>query len=443
MSKVNIKLISRRVKRIISRLKKAGFEAYIVGGAARDLLMNRKPHDWDITTNALPTQVKECFSNFPVLDTGLKHGTVMLLYGGGNYEITTYRVDGEYSDNRHPNEVSFTPNLVDDLARRDFTINAMAIDADGEIVDPFDGQGDLQRRYIRAVGEPAKRLNEDGLRILRALRFASRFGFSIDQQTKEAILAQRELLNNISYDRISSEFKGILLGDSVENILLEFRDVIAVFIPEIKDTFNFEQHNPHHKYDVYQHIVSSVQNSDHDLIVRLAMFFHDIGKPHCYSIDKNGVGHFYGHAKESSRIAEHVLKRLLFDNDTIKKVVQLVGYHDATITPKRKFVLKMLNKMGDEQFLRLLQVNRADISAQSDTSLLSAIDATEEVLQEVLESEAVFKVKHLAINGYDLIKLGIEPGIRIGELLNLALEAVINGLENDKKTLLNYVQKKI
>ena len=443
MCNINTQLIPEEVLWLLRKLKALGYEAYIVGGAARDILRGCNPHDWDIATNAVPEQIKECFNNCSVLDIGIKHGTVNVLYKNNSYEITTYRIDGEYSDNRHPDKVCFTNSIVADLARRDFTINAIAVDIKGNVIDPFGGKTDLNSKCIRAVGNPSKRFNEDGLRILRGLRFASKFGFYIEKQSSAAMLTNKDLIQNIAYERVASEFKQILMGQNVELVLNEFRDIIAVIIPEIKSTFDFEQHNPHHKYDVYQHIVKSVQNATPDLLIRLAMFFHDIGKPSCYSIDEEGIGHFYGHAQESCCIAECVLRRLLFDNDTVEKVVELVKYHDMPIKPESKFVLRMLNRMGEKQFRRLLQVNRSDISAQSDMWRLGIIDETEKVLDELIENKKAFSLKDLAINGNDLLAMGIPQGTEIGRLLNLTLDAVIDGLENGKETLLDYVKKKI
>ena len=446
MLKLSEYLIPNSVKFILSRLKQSGFEAYIVGGCVRDLLLGISPHDWDITTNALPHQTKKCFSDLQVIETGIKHGTVSILYNNETYEITTYRIDSSYSDNRHPDNVIFTGCLTKDLARRDFTINAIAADINGQIIDPFSGQKDIQDRTIRAVGNPDDRFQEDALRILRALRFASKLDFVIDNKTALSILKNCKLLENIANERIAKEFQDILCGKNAERILIKFRDVIAVFIPEIKVTFDFVQHNPYHIYNVFEHIVKSIQYANSDKIVKLAMFFHDIGKPECYSLDSRGIGHFYGHAQKSYNISEIVLKRLRFDNKTISQVSGLVKYNDLVLQPKSRFVLRMLNKIGEEQFRRLLEVHKADVAAQSVLGQIeqaTLITDTYKILEQILIEQKAFNVKDLEINGRDLMELGFQQGPEIGKMLNKALEAVINGEPNSKEVLLDFCKNNI
>lgn len=441
MLKLSEYLIPNSVKFILSRLKQLGFDAYVVGGCVRDLLLGVSPHDWDITTNALPHQTKKCFSDLQVIETGIKHGTVSIVYNNETYEITTYRIDSSYSDNRHPDNVIFTDCLTKDLARRDFTINAIAADINGQIIDPFSGQKDIQDRTIRAVGNPDDRFQEDALRILRALRFASKLDFVIDKKTTLAILKNCKLLENIANERIAKEFQYILCGINSEKVLRDFRDVITIFIPEIKDTFDFNQHNPYHQYNIFDHIIKSIQCANSDRIIKLTMFFHDIGKPKCYSLDSEGVGHFYGHAQESYNISEIVLKRLRFDNKTISQVSELVKYHDLVLQPKSRFVLRMLNKIGEEQFRRLLEVHKADAAAQSvlgQMEQVTLINNTYKIFEQILIEQKAFNVKDLEINGKDLIKLGFQQGPDIGKMLNKALEAVINGKPNSKDVLLEF-----
>lgn len=438
------KLIPDTVKFILSRLEKAGFEAYIVGGCVRDLLLGVSPHDWDITTNALPVQTKNCFLDYPVIETGIKHGTVTLLCNNETYEITTFRIDGSYSDNRHPDKVMFTACLTEDLARRDFTINALAANIKGQIFDPFLGLQDIKRHVIRAVGKPDDRFREDALRILRALRFSAKLNFAIDEKTKLSIIKNRQLLDKIANERIAKEFQDILCGQNSEQVLHEYRDVIAVFIPEIKPTFDFQQNNPYHQYTVFDHIIKSVQYAEKNKIVKLAMFFHDIGKPQCYSVDTDGIGHFYGHAQKSCHIAEQVLQRLRFDNKTTMNVSELVKYHDLVLQPKSKFVLRMLNKLGEEQFRRLIEVHRADAAAQSllgQNEQAALISGTYETLDHVISEQKAFSLKDLAINGNDLIEIGIAQGPLIGKILNEALDSVIDGIPNSKEELLDFCKK--
>lgn len=432
-------------KHILNTLTEHGFEAYLVGGCVRDILLGTQPNDWDITTNALPSEVKGCFPELPILDTGIKHGTVTILVDGGSYEVTTYRVDGNYSDDRHPDAVTFTSSLEEDLARRDFTINAMAMDISGNLIDPFHGGEDIRKGIIKCVGDPDMRFQEDALRILRALRFASRLGFRVDKNTAAAIMRNKALLANISVERIQKEFVGILCGSLALETMSKFRDVIAEFIPEIRACFDFKQNNPSHCYDVYEHILNSVDSISADPVLKLAMFFHDIGKPLCYTEDDAHIGHFHGHASISRDITKARMKALHFDNETIEAVTQLVKWHDVVFVPASNFVLRMLNKMGEEQFKRLLAVRQADIMAQSRQNYQPRMDKVSNVklvLKRVLAEQKAFKVKDLAVNGHDLIAAGVKPGPEMGALLNRMLEAVMEGsLANEKDALLDFAKK--
>lgn len=421
------------------------YSAYFVGGCVRDALLGHEPYDWDITTSASPNQVKACLSGYRILDTGLKHGTVTVLADSDSYEVTTFRTEGPYSDYRHPDSVVFANRVEDDLARRDFTMNAIAMDADGDLVDPFGGREDIAHGILRCVGAPDERFREDPLRILRAVRFASRLGFFPTPGTTDAMMRNRYLLSEISAERIQSEFSQILLGQRAYRVLLNYREIIAEFIPEIRACFDFQQNNVYHCYDVYQHILVSVDESPDDLILRLTMFFHDIGKPACHQKDEFGHDHFHGHAAVSAEITEKRLCALRYDNATIEAVTQLVAAHDTRFTPSTTFVKQMLNKMGEDQFCRLLQVRKADVLAQSSydqVARLDKIENTRMVLDRVLQSQQAFQLKDLAVSGHDLLALGIPEGPKIGRILHTLLDAVIaDQLPNERGPLLETATK--
>lgn len=436
--------IPASVKRVLNTLVAHKHQAYIVGGCVRDIIMGVEPHDWDITTSAAPDEVKACFSK--TIDTGLKHGTVTVVQDNENFEVTTFRLDGTYEDHRHPEEVLFTGCLAEDLFRRDFRMNAIAMDMDGHIADPFGGKVDIAAKQITCVGDPDKRFREDALRILRAMRFASRLGFEITPTTAQMMHTNKTLLRYISAERIQKEFVSILCGSYARRVLMEFRDIIAVIVPEMEACFDCEQNHPSHCYDVYEHIVQSICEIPYpDPVLKLAMFFHDIGKPQTRVIDKDGINHFYGHAKVSKDIAETRMSLLRFDTETKTAVIELVGRHDAEFTPSSTFVLHMLNKMGETQFRRLLEVRKADVLAQSYLNRQARLDKvanTKIVLERVLKEQRAFKVKDLAINGDDLITAGFLPGPEMGKLLNIMLQAVIDGdLENNKTALLDFAKK--
>ncbi len=429
-------------KQLMKVLLDAGYEAYVVGGCVRDFLLGHEPHDWDICTNALPNQMKECFASYHVIETGFQHGTLTVMVDHVGYEITTYRTDGEYTDHRHPDSVQFVGRLQEDLMRRDFTINAMAADISGKIRDFYDGQFDLEHKWIRCVGDPNKRFMEDPLRILRAMRFQSKLGFVIEQSTEDAMRRYRHLLQYISAERINSELTGILMGDCYSTLTC-FPDVLSVCIPEIKPCIGFQQNNPHHNRDVWEHTLFAISAAPKDLYTRLALLYHDIGKPLCYSFE-SGVGHFYGHAAISKDIAEKSLRGLRYDNQTVKLVTQLVEAHDRTIEPRKPVIRRCLNKMGLEQFLRLLDVKEADYAAQAQLygdrlHKIEILQMTNEILLAQKYQEDCFSLKDLAINGNDLIQLGYKPGKKIGAVLNQLLEMVIDGImENNKCQLRSY-----
>lgn len=425
---------------IIQELKKNGHKAYLVGGCVRDLLMGREPHDWDICTSALPEQMKVCFGQHKTIETGLKHGTLTVVLGDQSYEVTTFRVDGTYSDGRHPDEVAFTSDLDEDLARRDFTMNAITMNEEGFVYDPYDGLNDIHNKIIRCVGNPGRRFDEDGLRILRAIRFASVLDFNIHHETIRAMYKHRKNLGNVSAERIAYELKKTLTGARPGWHISGYDDELSVFWPEIEACAGFNQKNIHHNFDVWTHICYAIDKTDtNDLIVRLALLLHDIGKPKCFTVDEQGRGHFYGHPPICAAMADDMLRRLKFDNDTRIKVVQLVEHHDVTIVPTEKCVRRWLNKLGEEQFERLLSVKIGDILAHNPDTIgdrANDIYRAREVLKEVLAKQQCFSFKDLAVNGKDVIDAGVPQGPEVGKILREVLDRVIDGELNNERTLL-------
>lgn len=430
---------------IINALKASGYQAYAVGGCVRNALLGLYPHDWDICTNAKPDEMKAVFRDFDTHDFGLKHGTLVVMVEGDAFEVTTYRIDGVYADNRHPEQVTFTDNLTLDLSRRDFTVNAMAYNDDEGVIDPFGGAEDLKNNLLRCVGVPDNRFHEDALRILRGLRFASTYGFAIEPQTAQAIHSNAALLNHIAQERIREELTGILCGKNVEKILDEFRDVIAVVIPELAETFDFAQKNRHHQYDVWQHIIHSVAAIEDFPHLRMTMLLHDIGKPRACTVDKNGCNHFKGHQQISAELAKVILKRLKCPVDFTETCLQLIVYHDVRFNGTPQQVKRVLQKLGEENMHWLFQVQRADIAAQSGYQRgekLAAIDLAEAQFEEILARNQCFSLKNLAVNGNDLIAAGITDGKEIGRVLNALLDGVIDEqIPNEKEALLEKVQQ--
>lgn len=437
MHKINI---PSGAAQILSMLKRHGFDGYIVGGSVRDSLLGLQPKDWDICTSAIPEQVEEIFKDNRIIETGLKHGTVTIIMDDGQYEVTTFRTDGAYSDCRRPDNVTFVRNVEDDLARRDFTINALAYDGD-RLIDLYGGVHHLEQGVISCVGNADDRFNEDALRIMRALRFASIYGFKIADETAKAIHKNAKLLNNIAVERINVELCKLLCGKGALQILLDYNDIIATIIPELKPCIGFDQNNRYHQYTVYDHIAHAVDNyKGADLTVKLTLFFHDIGKPTCYTEDENG-GHFHGHGIPSRDITERVLQRLRFDNKTQKDVTELVLYHDSVIEPTLKTVKRWLNKIGEEQLLRLLDIRMADILAHAEGTQESRIErcvAVRELMNSIIAEKQCFAIKDLAIGGADILDLGVPQGKLVGEILNHLLDKVISGeLYNNKDALMN------
>lgn len=417
---------------ILKILQDAGHEAYVVGGCVRDSIMGRVPKDWDICTSALPEKVLDIFSYTKVIPTGLKHGTVTIMLEDGAYEVTTFRIDGDYSDGRHPDRVTFTRNLEEDLSRRDFTINAMAYNPEKGLVDPFNGLHDLGKHRIRCVGNPVDRFNEDALRMLRAMRFAAVFRFNIEETTAEAIHTMHENLGRISAERIHAEMDKLLLGPKSSEILIEFSDVVATFIPEMKACIGFDQHNRYHLYDVYTHIIKALGNDrSDDLTLKWALLLHDIGKPLVFTMDENGNGHFYDHAIVGADKASWVLTSLKFDNKSKGEIVELIYHHNTTIAPTKKSIQKMLNKMTSvDQFRRFLKLQIADAQAHSDInqeSRVNNIKACQQMLEDILSEDHAFSIKHLQINGRTILSMGLHQGPAVGQVLQYLLEGVIDG----------------
>ena len=437
--------LSSEVKFVLNRLNEAGYEAYLVGGSVRDFLLNKHNKDIDITTNAIPEEVKRIFVDFPVIDTGIKHGTVTILYKNLPIEITTYRIDGEYQDSRHPKEVKFTSSLKEDLSRRDFTINAMAYN--NELIDYYGGRDDLKNKMLRAVGNPNKRFEEDALRILRGLRFASNLGFSIEEKTILAMRENKLLLKNISSERIQNELNAILLGDYVKDVMLDYYDIFEVILPEITPCVCFDQHNSHHIYDVYAHIIVAVSSAVKDKVVRLTLLFHDLGKPESFSLDENKNGHFYRHAEKSEIIARNILNRLKYDNESKRQILTLVRYHDAILQDDVKQVKRWLNRLGEDIFRKLIEVQIGDNFAQhpKHRDRQVTLNNIKKLIDQIIAENNCFSLRQLAVNGYDMIELGYEK-FQIKSALQYLLNAVINNeVENERDKLikyLNYFDKK-
>jgi len=436
---MNIKLPDE-VQYIIDTLRRNGHEAYIVGGCVRDSVLGRTPKDWDICTPALPEQTMACFDGHHIIETGLRHGTITLMLNHTPFEITTYRTDGKYSDNRRPDTVEFVSSLKDDLSRRDFTVNAMAYAPDEGIVDFFDGLKDLKSGTIRCVGDANRRFQEDSLRIMRAIRFASVLGFSIEENTAKAMEDNRGLLKNIAAERIAVELNKTLTGNNVSDILLAHLPVMTEIIPEMSSMIGFEQNNTHHCYDVLRHTLVSIDHALKDTILRLTMLFHDMGKPLCYTETEDGIGHFYGHPQISSDMAKEILLRLKYDNNTLKTVPELILYHDTEILPHRKYVKRWLNKIGEERFRQLIEVKRADAMAQAPCYQQRKLEALAELTRltdEIIGQGQCFSLRDLAVTGRDLLEAGVGEGVQIGAVLNRLMEMVIDEqVENEKEALL-------
>ena len=431
------------VLEILSRLRENGYEGYIVGGCVRDMFLGREPEDWDITTSALPAQVKALFCR--TIDTGIQHGTVTVMMGHVGYEVTTYRVDGTYSGGRHPDQVTFTPSLTEDLKRRDFTVNAMAYNEEEGLVDLFGGRADMERRALRCVGNPRERFGEDALRMMRAVRFSAQLDYAIEEDTMEAVRALSGTLSKISAERIRTELVKLLLSGHPERFRTCYETgMTAVFLPEFDRMMETGQNNPHHCYSVGEHALCALRRIRPDQALRLAALLHDVGKPETESMDESGVNHFYGHAAKGAELTRKIMRRLKFDNDTADRVVRLVREHDRKIGLSPAQMRRTVNCVGEDLFPDLFDLKEADLLAQSD---YMRDEKREELMrlralyEKVKEEGDCLSLKGLAVTGRDLIGIGATPGPGLGALLQDLLGIVLeNPSCNNRETLLEYAR---
>ncbi len=440
--------IPDNAEKIINALCENGFDSYVVGGCVRDFLLGKPVSDTDIATSALPIETEKILrsKHIKVIETGIKHGTVTAVIDKTPYEITTFRTDGEYMDSRRPESVEFVRDIKEDLKRRDFTVNAMAYNESAGLIDLFGGKDDLKDRIIRAVGDPDKRFKEDALRIMRALRFSSVLGFEIEANTKKALFENRFLLKNIAAERILTELLKLLVGKNVLHVLDEYREVIAVVIPELRDTFHCAQNTPWHMYTVYEHIIRAVAFAPPDSVIRLTMLLHDIGKPSVKQTDENGRDHFKTHAAAGERIAETVLRRLKVSNEIFSKVTTLIKYHQSVENVSDIKIKRWFNKIGQEYTLSLFEVRIADLKAHNTkkAEVHAEIQTLERLKEEALALISrgdPYRVCDLAVNGNDLMALGFsgrDIGDKLQEILALVLE---DKLKNEKSELLSYLSQ--
>ncbi len=440
---MNISLPSN-VEKIISVLEEAGHEAYAVGGCVRDSLLGRTPNDWDITTSAEPLEVKKLFKR--TFDTGIQHGTVSVLFGKEIYEVTTYRIDGKYEDSRHPKEVSFTKSLSEDLRRRDFTINAMAYNPRTGIVDNFGGMEDLRCKTVRAVGNPEERFGEDALRILRAVRFAAQLGYSVDGETEKAIRELAKNLKNISAERIRVELEKLITSDNPGYIRKAYElGITGVVLPEFDRMMETPQNNPHHAYTVGEHTIRVMEGIGNTKILRLTALLHDIEKPGTRTTDEKGIDHFYGHPAKGAKTASEILRRLRYDRDTEKLVSRLVEFHDWEIHAKVSDIRRWVNRIGEDCFPLMFEINKADILAQSDfhrEEKLKHLDSLAAAYDTMIKNGDCVSLKTLAVTGSDLIKEGFPAGPKIGEELNRLLSMVLDDpSKNNREFLLSQIHR--
>lgn len=442
---MKINTIPPEVIFIIKILNENKYEAYTVGGCVRDSILDKEPKDWDITTAAKPEDVRMLFAK--TIDTGIKHGTITVVVNNINFEITTFRSEGDYLDHRRPATVEFTTSLEDDLSRRDFTMNAIAYHSDKGFIDPFSGIEDINSLLIRAVGNADKRFKEDALRILRAIRFSSQLNFAIEQETLQAIKNNSHLINNISQERVREELTKLLISENpMKFLLLRETDILQFILPEFNECFNIGQNNPYHIYNVAMHSLHSVSHIENSKILRWVMLLHDIGKAHTKTIDTNGVEHFYGHMLKSEELAEAILKRLKFDSKTISLICRLIHHHDREIEPTYKSVRKAINAIGEDIFSDLLKVKIADVKAQNPIYLndrINKIQQIEAIALEIKQNQECMSIKNLAVNGQDLIDLGFLQDKKLGLALKYLLDVVIENPELNKKDILLQLVKTI
>ncbi len=426
----------------LAALEGAGYAAYFVGGCVRDALMGLPPQDYDICTAALPGQTAAVFSHFPQSHEGEKHGTVKLLLPEGEIEITTFRREGGYDDSRHPAWVEFVPDIRDDLARRDFTMNAIAHSPARGYVDPFGGREDIRCCRLRCVGDPWVRFREDPLRIFRGIRFAARFGLTVEPETEKAMLALAPLTDCISRERVYVELGGFLLAASAQD-LHRFAPVLTAAIPELADSLGFDQRSPHHGYDVFTHIALVTQSVPKTETLRWAALLHDVAKPACFTLDDTGRGHFKGHAERGAAMAEAILTRLHAPAPVRQEVAWLIRHHMTPLEPEEKQLRRALSRYGAERLDALLHLQQADMQNKGTHEHISAqeqFDRCREIVKQLLEAEGELNLKKLEINGNDLIQLGFR-GREIGTILDFLLERVLDGaLPNARWALLQAAQ---
>lgn len=412
---------------VLEQLRDAGYEAYVVGGCVRDSLLHRMPDDWDITTSAKPEDTKRIFRR--TVDTGIQHGTVTVMVDRTGYEVTTYRIDGEYADGRHPEHVTFTASLLEDLKRRDFTINAMAYSPAEGLVDEFDGIGDINRRVIRAVGDPVQRFTEDALRMMRAIRFSAQLDYRIDEDTREGIRLLAPNLQKVSAERIRVELEKLLLSEHPEELKEAYElGLLRQFLPELSECMECGQNNPHHCLSVGDHILCAVKAARRDKVLRLALLLHDIAKPQVKTTDENGIDHFHGHAARSAALADRILRDLKYDNQTREAAVRLITWHDRNLGDSLPEIRKSISELGEEWFLPLLEVKTSDVEAQSDyqrDEKLGKIEYWRNAFEEIRCAGDCLSLKDLAVSGKDLIAAGAAPGKEIGRILHEMLEEVL------------------
>ena len=426
-----------RALEVLRRLEAAGHRAVLVGGCVRDSLLGIPPHDYDAATSALPQETENACTGLRCVETGLKHGTVTVLSGGLPVEVTTFRKEGAYSDHRRPDRVEFTPDLEEDLARRDFTVNAMAWSENG-LVDLFGGQADLEHHIIRCVGHPDRRFEEDALRLLRGLRLAAQLNFTIHPDTAAAIRRHTPQLAHVAWERIAAEFVRLLCSPGAGRVLLEFPEVVAQIIPELAPAVGFDQKNSHHIYDVYTHSVRAMEQMPPRPTLRLAALLHDVGKPSTFSLDQQGVGHFYGHPKVSAALADRALVRLRLDNATRERAVALVARHDLPVEPTERWAGRWLSRLGEEVFFDLLALKRGDAlaCAPREADGLEPLDRAEEIARALLSRRPCLTLRDLAVNGRDAMAAGLS-GPAVGKALNALLEQAAEGtIPNDRALLL-------
>ncbi len=426
---------------VLQRLRENGFQGYVVGGCVRDSLLGRAPKDWDICTDALPEEMQRVFRDQHVIETGLKHGTLTVMYDHEPYEVTTFRVDGEYTDHRHPDEVRFVKNVVDDLARRDFTVNAMAWSPQSGLVDAFGGQEDLRAGVISCVGEADRRFGEDALRIMRALRFASVYGFDIEAETAAAVHRLKDTLRDVAAERIRVELAKLLCGQGAGKMLREYADVFFAILPQLAPMHGFDQRTPYHAYDVWEHTVRAVENAPSTETLRLTLLLHDAGKPAAFTVDEQGVGHAHGHHRLSAEIAAEVLAYLRLDNATRDRILMLVEHHDWPLSTERTLLKRRLNRLGEEALYQLIEVQRADALGKG-TEAPADVEARTETLRQALTAllaeRPCVTLRDMAVNGRDLMAEGIAHGKQLGETLNWLLTEVLNErLPNEREALLS------